>query len=143
MSFPPDLILCSNKIGTMAINPKHLNEFLASFLEKEEINNKRLRCIWLDEKNEDQLLGNTVLLSCIGNTLCKSAWLKRAVLVCWQRSKPRAWILQVQVLGCGILVSLTFDQNMLTSSVNLNVYCLVLIQFQDWLKYCNSCKINM
>lgn len=50
MSFPPDLILCSNKSGTMEVNPKHLNEFLASVLDEEEISNKRLKCVWLDEE---------------------------------------------------------------------------------------------
>lgn len=45
MSFPPDLILYSNKTGTVEANPKHLNEFLISFLDEEEINNKRLNRI--------------------------------------------------------------------------------------------------
>lgn len=45
MSFPPELILCSNKTGTVEVSSKHLNEFLASFLGEEEINNERLKCI--------------------------------------------------------------------------------------------------
>lgn len=48
ISFPPDLILFSNKTGAVEVNPKHLNGFLAislSYLEEEENINVRLKCL--------------------------------------------------------------------------------------------------